>query len=99
LECDSQSCHKCANDMFISNGVCTSCDEIQGCFPGNCDFVSGCRECLPGYYLDDGQCKICSFVLSGCKQCRNADTCTMCASEFLTIEDGRCVCRHGGDPN
>jgi hypothetical protein len=50
---------------------------------------------MAGYYLDDGYCKKCSTVLSGCLQCRSADVCTVCGSEFLTIDQGRCICREG----
>jgi len=95
LACDSQGCSRCQGNMFISAGQCTSCFELDGCRPGKCSDENGCSECLPGYYLDDGKCKICSLALSGCKQCRNSDVCTMCASEFLTIESGRCICRRG----
>ena len=71
---------------------------IEGCLEGKCATMTGCTECLPGYYLDEGRCKSCSSVMSGCKQCRSSDVCTMCASEFLTIDDGRCICRVG-EPN
>lgn len=60
-----------------------------------CSTATGCTECQSGFYLDEGQCKSCNSALPGCKQCLNADVCTMCASEFLTIDAGRCICRDG----
>ena len=95
IDCTSQGCTKCENDMFISRGRCTAC-SIEGCVPGHCNDKTGCWECEAGYYLDDGQCKLCSSALTGCKQCLNADVCTVCASEFLTVDGGRCICRSGG---
>ena len=98
LECDSQGCTKCSAGFFISNGVCTSCEMIVGCRPGFCSSNKGCTECSIGYYLDDGMCKSCSSAISGCSQCRSSDVCTQCASQFLTINQGKCVCR-AGSPN
>ena len=95
LECSSLECTKCDNQMFISNGKCTTCLSITGCVSNNCDYYTGCKECRPGYYLDAGKCKLCSLALAGCKQCRNADVCTLCGSDFLTIQNGRCICRNG----
>lgn len=68
---------------------------MPGCASGTCS-ESGCQKCYDGYYLDNGLCVSCSSKISGCVRCRSADECLVCASDFLTIEDGICKCREGG---
>ena len=94
VHCDASGCLECSSGFFVSLNKCTSCEMIKGCMAGMC-FSDGCHECEVGFYLDDGQCKPCASAISGCKQCKNADVCTDCASEYLTIEGGRCHCRAG----
>ena len=96
-ECTAGGCTQCKTSFFVSYGQCIDCRFIDGCkFEEDMCQQFGCVECEDGYYLDEGTCKSCSSAISGCVKCRSYDQCTQCASEYLTIEDGLCICREGG---
>jgi len=94
LDCTSGGCTKCKKEYFVSYGECIDCKFMDGCEDGECT-STGCKKCRKGYYLDEGNCKACSTAISGCIDCRSADLCITCASNFLTIDEGICKCRQG----
>lgn len=70
---------------------CIECPTADGC--ATCA-NSSCTLCLPGYYLDNGDCRSCALAQTGCDGCSNATTCEVC-SEFgykLDETTKKCVC-------
>ena len=70
---------------------CIECPTADGC--ATCA-NSSCTLCLPGYYLDNGDCRSCALAQTGCDGCNNATTCEVC-SEFgykLDETTKKCVC-------
>jgi len=89
--CTKRGCLQCVDGFYLDGGICKSCSGVTGCKEGSCT-SSGCTECLEGFYLDGKQCKECNKALPGCKECNSDTECTLCTSEFLTVEDGKCEC-------
>ena len=83
-------CLNCAENYFVSEGVCLECNVI-GCL--SCYSLNICQQCRSGMSIDsNGQCvcnnrlqapylstSTCSTCyIGGCKQCRSAYACNVC---------------------
>jgi len=98
VTCNEKSCVECTEGFFLDNGRCQPCAELEGCAEGQCK-AGGCANCESGYYKEGKTCSLCKDKLKGCGECANAETCTQCTSDFLSItDDGTCKC-NGNSPN
>jgi hypothetical protein len=69
---------KCPEDFLVINGECKSCEveKCQSCLQGFCN------TCKIGYFLNNLQCKPCTF---GCKNCESDKRCLECEESFQIV--------------
>lgn len=75
-----QTCYRCMDGYLLRNNICYL---IDGCLWPS--FISGCRNCLPGFVLNGFLC-----VSLNCLDIFSNNTCRSCRNGFI-LRDGVCI--------
>jgi len=75
-------------ESAIGGSTCKKCSEsLTGC--KTCTNVKdGCSVCQDGYYKEGTSCFPCSSAISNCAVCSSKSVCTLCNSEYFTVDGG-----------
>lgn len=86
----SSSCTFCDLNQYLSlTNQCLVCPVIancQYCNPAKSQ-QNSCLQCNSGYYLNGGNCVLCSSAQAGCSACSSAQVCTTAQDGYFISVD------------
>ena len=102
MSCTNSICIKCPDNTsppceatlscvvgYYYNSITNNCSNCDSpCKTCTTSGNTNCSDCIDGYYLDGNICKLCSLVLSDCKNCSNSTTCLECYDDYSYFLEG-----------
>ncbi|ELP93407.1 protein serine/threonine kinase, putative [Entamoeba invadens IP1] len=83
---NSSFCLSCETGYFINDNACTSDHELRA----KCQLIvlTGCIECIHGYYRNGLDCKKCD---AQCETCVVSGSCVTCHENYYRTLEGECL--------